>query len=488
MPSDVAQLLSEMGPSLSSALIVKLTKRGLSQAAARQRISRALDVKRLDGLTFPNRAQFLFLRQHSRKREFYDNLVRALKDNRTSGGRALIALGARGGAIPLAHFPAASGLPVENARGQLSASTVLKQLTDVELISITPTPDGDVVGLRGVSSISHRRRAVLIAEDVILGAIRPWLINLGWTSSQAVSVRAARFDPKFGQFRFDLVGPSYLNSIVEFRNGRPLNGFIVADTLLDRQIKVQDLDPFFAKLSVLQNQKRSTRFQSMFIADRFEPDALNLLRARGCIVGRPENIFGVEIANQLKELITTLERAADLLKSDPSEVFKLMARIAKLEGTSSNLRGVVLELMIAHLFTLDGYSIDIREQVRSMGGDVAEIDVKATKRNEIICVECKGKSPGRLVSRNEIEIWLGKTIPRIKNWFKSRHDIPPKRRFEFYVSTDYDDDANALIRQLSSSEDQAVKFYRGSDVVDKLRQNRETSLIDIFKEQFGWTV
>lgn len=478
-------MVSQMGPSLSSDLIEKLLKMGFSHAAARQRISRARDVKRLEGVTFPNRAQFLFLHRQAGKREFFENLVLALKKNRTSCGRALIALESRGGAVPLGHFPAAAGLPVEKARGQLSSSTVLQQLRDVGLVTITRTPDGDIVGLRGSPLLAQRRRATLIVENVILGAIRPWLINLGWTSTNSVIVRDSKSVPKFGQFRFDLVGPSYLSSITDFRNGRQLNGFIVADVLLDRQIQVKELDPFFAKLAVLRSQKRSTRLQPMFIADGFQPEALNQIRGRGCIVGRPENIFGSEIAEQLRELVSTLDQAADRLNKDPNAVFDLMTRIARLEGASLNLRGVVLGLIIARLFQLDGYSVDIREQIRSSGGDAAEIDVRASKRNEIVCVECKGKSPGSFVASPDIEIWINKTIPRIKNWCRNRSDIPGEPRFEFYVSTDYDQEASELIRGLEASGDKSLKFYRGHDVVNRLRQNREGSLIEIFREQFG---
>jgi hypothetical protein len=159
-----------------------------------------------------------------------------------------------------------------------------------------------------------------------------------------------------------------------------VNGFIVGDILLDRNITLTDLDPFFSKLAVLWSQKRPTRFQPMFIGDRFDPDALRVLRAKGCIVARPETIFGVEIAKQLRELIRTIERAAEEVTKDPNSVFQLIAKIAKLEGSSLNLRGVVLELIVAHLFRLDGYNIDIRRQVRSAGGDLAEIDVQASKK------------------------------------------------------------------------------------------------------------
>lgn len=486
MKDEVAHILAITGPTLSSTLVQRLVQQGFTQDAARKRVSRARGaVRRLEGVIFPNREQFLFLAKQLDKRDFRQNLSSALQETRTSYGRGLVALKARRGALPAEHFSAAAGLPVENAKGQISSSRVLGELQKVGLVTITRTLEGEVIGLRDSPLMSKRRRAALIVEDVALSALRPWLVNLGWTSSKALTIRAPKSSPKFGQYRFDLVGPTYLSALTEFCKKKVVNGFIVGDILLDRNVTLRDLEPFFAKLAVLWSQKRSTRFQPMFIGDRFYPDALKLLRSKGCLVARPETIFGVEIAKQLRELIRTIERAAEEVTKDPNSVFRLIAKIAKLEGSSLNLRGVVLELIVAHLFRLDGYSIDIRRQVRSIGGDLAEIDVQASKKKELVCVECKGKSPGVMVGLGEIESWINKTIPRIKSWLKGRDDTPAKRLFEFYASTGYDDEALAFIREFNeSSSSQGIRFHNGDDVISKLRENSESSLIEIFREHF----
>ena len=121
--------------------------------------------------------------------------------------------------------------------------------------------------------------------------------KINWTSPTATQVRSRRIVPKFGQFRWDLVGPSYLNSIIHFENQKRVNGFIVADVLLDVNITTADLEPFFAKWAALTNQRRATRFQPIFIGESFESDALRQLRSNGAVIARPETLFGPDIAN-----------------------------------------------------------------------------------------------------------------------------------------------------------------------------------------------
>ena len=64
----IERILETEGPLLSSRLCAILEKRGLSGAAARQRISRANDefgdVKRLQGLVFPRGVRFLYHNSH----------------------------------------------------------------------------------------------------------------------------------------------------------------------------------------------------------------------------------------------------------------------------------------------------------------------------------------------------------------------------------------------------------------------------------------
>jgi hypothetical protein len=436
---------------------------------------------------FPNREAFLFINEQLGKPEFYERLASTLKETGSSYGRALIGLAARGGVMSAKQFPVAAGLPVERAKGQVPHFFVEQRLIELGLIIRSPSPDGDVVSLWDCSPTNDRRHASEVVEDIALGALKVWLAKVGWTSPKAIAVRSHGHGslPKFGQFHWDLVGPCYLASLVGYRAGKIVNGFIVGDILLDRDITLEDLRPFLAKWDVLQNQKRATRFQPLFVADWFTPEALHELRTRGCFVGMLTTLFGEEVAKQLHELVGTIQHAAAAVTNNPQAVFDLLSKVAKIEGAALNLRGVVLELIIGHLFRLLGYQIDIRQQVESEDHERAEIDVKATNRREVVCVECKGKGPNALVDAPEIQEWLDKPLVRIKSWLKLASSLPESRRFEFYASTDYTEDAKRLIAQVQAAhKKQPISFLTGADVLNKLKDQKEKALGDIFREQF----
>jgi hypothetical protein len=69
---------------------------------------------------------------------------------------------------------------------------------------------------------------------------------------------------------------------------------------------------------------------------------------------------------------------------------------------------------------------------------------------------------------------------------KISNELPAQKRFEFYSSTDYAEDAKALISEIERTHKrQPISFYNGKDLISKLRADHETALIDIFREQFG---
>lgn len=487
MPKSIESILAEYGPSISSRVVDMLSGNGLTRTAARQQISRSIsrgDVKRLRGINFPNQEAFLFLAGQFGNKTFRDNLVEALISTGSSYGRALLGLKARGGAVLSSEFSTASGLPIARAKGQVQHDFVESKLLELGLIIKSDTPDGCVIGLQDENLISKHRRATLVVEDILLSALKSWLMRVGWTSSGTPKIRSAGA-PQFGQFRWDLVAPSFLHGLRTYKDKKLVNGFIVADIILESEITIDNLRTFFSKCDVLIHQRRATRFQPMFIANSFSPEALHELRSRGYFIGRPETLFGEDIAKSLSELVSIIENAAGAITHNPTAVFDLVGKIAKLEGASLNLRGVVIELLVAHLFQLQGYRIDIRQQIRSKENEPAEIDIKATNRQEVVCVECKGKSPGILVDASEIQEWLDKPLIRIKSWLKLTTTLPQKRRFEFYASTGYTDDAKTLIHHIKMTHTkQPIEFLEGRDVLNKLHAQKESALTNIFREQF----
>lgn len=209
------------------------------------------------------------------------------------------------------------------------------------------------------------------------------------------------------------------------------------------------------------------------------------LRKRGFIIGTTSNLFGNEIAEALRELISTLCHAAAAVAQDPDSVFDLLSRLSKVEGASLNLRGVVLEFIVGRLFSLKGYNIDIRQKVRASNGQEAEIDVKARNPKEVVCVECKAKAPGKPVELEEVKEWVEEKLPRIKNWLGQFPSLPQQKRFEFCISGNYTEEAEEYADNVARQHrKQPISFLTGREIVDELRDYKQTSIVRIFDEQF----
>lgn len=488
MPNLILDYLRENGPTRSSEIVAELLRDGVAEDAARQRISRLRDpIKRLGGINLPNREAFLFIDGEYGSERFWHRLTEAMIDSGSAYGKAMLGLEARGGSVQHTQFPVASGLPVQNAKGHLLHSLVESKLLELRLIHKLETPAGTEITTEPLSGIRARRRAAIAVEDIVLSALRTWLIKMAWSSTNTVKLRDAESVPQFGQFAFDLVAPSYLASIRRHSNARMLPGYIVGDILLDRAVSTRDLQPFINKWDVLAAQARSTTIQPIFVADWMEEDALRILRAKGAFTAIPAVLFGEDAARDLRELTNTIENAAAAVSSSPNKVFELLARLSKLEGAAQNLRGVVIEMFVAHLFKGKGADclIEIRKLVRDDENQQAEIDVFRWDKKESVCCECKGKSPGTLVGVDEIQEWMDTAVPRIKRWLKRQTHLPETKRFEFYSSTDYTDDARKLIGEIERSHrKQPIVFLTGRDVITQLQDRKESALVTIFREQF----
>jgi hypothetical protein len=488
MKEDIENLIAELGPTLSSNVVGPLTAKGIDARTARQQVSRARgNVMRLKGMTFPNRESFLYHKDQYQSDDFKANLAEALESSGSAYGRLLMGLAARGGTAPTKFLPIISGQPILNAKKQILHSVVESRVEAKSLIQKAQIGDTDMTLLWNVDQPSDRRRAVMIVEDIVLASIRTWFMKVGYTSSNAPTVRGLHAPlPTFAQFAWDLVAPSYLHSIRGYADKKVVNGFIVADILLGREVTLKDLSGFLNKWNAIAFQKRSTRFQPVFIADLFHADALQLLRERGCMVAIPEIIFGEEAAKQLMSLANTIENAAKLIRENPEAVFKLMNQISRWEGASLNTRGIILEMMVGSLYTSSGYTIMFRQQVKDNDGKRAEIDVKAVNKAEAVCCECKAYGPGKLINKDEVKDWVDRCQPRIKEWLETHSaTLPQSKRFEFYVSTDYTPDARAYADSITATHrKQPVVFLSGVEIQKKLRAMNESALIEAFREQF----
>jgi len=486
MPQGIREMLFQNGAMLSSDIAERLDAEGVTPEAIRKRISRAgPPVSRLKGVNFPNKEAFLFIDGDFGTPDFKSHLEEALIKTGTSYGRALLGIAARHGAVCERDLPAATGLPVRPTKRQILCSAAIEKLKQLGLLIPEAGTEQVVFATYGSPGMTPRLRAIRVAEDIMLMATRSWLVRAGFSSTNVVSVRIDGRTPLTGPYGWDLCCPTYLSGIATRTSSTVRPGSLVCDVILGRHLAINDLKPFIAKCDSLIHQRRESRLQPMIIADSFERAALDMLRTRGTFIARPEAILGADTARDLRQLIDTIANAAMSVTSSPDKVFELVGRMSRLEGAALNLRAVVLELIMAHLYKEDGLFIEIRKKIRDSKGQTAEIDIMASSHSNIYFCECKGMAPGSLVNRDTIDTWESKKLPRIKEWFKTSPYRDHRAEFRFYASTGYADEALMLIADLAlKHRKQPISFLNGVDILGTLEKRRESALIDVFNEQF----
>jgi hypothetical protein len=237
----IEAILSKFGPMTTSKATGILQRRAISPDAARQRVNRrGRTVKTLNGLPFPKRARFIYLDSQYGTERYWSALNKAIHEANPPYAAALSGLRARGGICLRKHFDIISGSPILQ-KGQVASSIVLKRLEDVRLIETLEIDGiGVCIALRGMGNNSYyeskRLRARLLAEGVVLDAIRLWAGRMNMASPIATSIRDQEPAPKFVTFRFDLTGPTYLRPMVTWRKSKPTPGFFVADVLLGQEL------------------------------------------------------------------------------------------------------------------------------------------------------------------------------------------------------------------------------------------------------------
>ena len=492
--SDVERILRDVGPALSSHVAAALQQRlGLSANTARQRVARrTAPVQSLD-LPFQRGATFLYLPHQYRTGGFVRALGDALEANSGAYARALQALGGRGGIMPKAHLLAAAGLG--DASGQMSPELVVERLVRAEVLTELEV-SGQGVCVAFVASddrdeLIHRMKARLVAEDVLLDAVREWARNLALGSFESFRLRNGPAVPTVGRFAWDMTAPSYLSGVTSWdsKASKPRPGFLVADALLGGEIDERAVRPFLYKCSTLR-QMKSIRCLQVFLADSFSREALMRLREQGVIPGSVHTLFGADVAKALKALIAVLTQTA-ATAVDPAQFDILFASLGRFEGAAGRLRGALFEFVAAALLHEDGWhEIVINKLYRLAGKAVAEVDVRALKDDVLLFVECKGIAPGTVLDDQEVKDWLDRRIPVVVERTRSSEEHAHYQlQFELWVTGELSADAVAMIRARQEAVRPTrykidVRFGVNLATMATAHKRRQPALLAVLRDHF----
>jgi hypothetical protein len=490
--SHVAKYLRAHGPSLSSDLVRDFGEEGVRDDAVRKRIERAKasdGVRVLAGLRLPHGDSFLYLQGQYGSEAFWRALVSALDRCNSAYGLLVQAMVARGCALALDEVPIVSGSPVAMNR-QLTADHVVEGLRATGLVELDEAAgvltfcaeapwrwtDG-----RGVAA----RR---VAEDVLRGAVGAWAARLGFASPNQLDTGESGALPRFGQYAWHVAGPCYLHPLVGRGDDGAVPGFFVADVSVGAELTPGQVRPFVTKCERMRAQASQRPFLAMLVADWYTDEALALGRGRGLMLVTPHGLFGREAAEALRQLLNTLSNAAAVAATNPDEIADLFAKLSKVEGAASNLRGPLFELIAAHcLHRRDGSHIEWGVSVRDpKSGEPAEIDVLGSRPGQKVwAIECKGVEPGGRVGLDVVKDWLTRQVPRIKRWLDSRVESTVERAFEIWTTGTFDDDAvEYLATRKAATKKYELDWRDGEDVKALARAAGSKALRDTLREHY----
>lgn len=496
MSDIIEEFLSNNGPCLSSEITAHLvTTLNISPVAARKRVSRLTgNVRRLSYITFPRKAQFMYLEQQFGSPYYWVKLVDVLMQTNTAYGHAIAALRQRGGVIPERFFPIICGAPIKQQK-HLSPETIFTRLNEAGLLKRVTLPSlGDCISIVQsddyYDSLAPMVRTRLITEGFLLTAVRDWLRKLGIVSYGKVATREDDALPRVGTFAWDLTAPSYLGPMVKAtKDGKDKPGFVVCDVHLGDRVTIEGVKPFINKCRTLRSLRNVGSCLQIFVAGEFDGDAFQLLKQNGIIPATPKNLFGEEVAAGLRELSTVLNKAAMLSTIDPLQFDDLFTKLGKIAGASNQLRGTLFEYLAAELMRKSGANPVRLNRIYKSGKDEAEADVIAEHQDRsVIFIECKGHDPYGETPHSEVKRWLQHNVPiffKVRNEHQDWKNIP--LHFEFWTtapltqeSLDFLENAKNEIKNTRYT----ISWREGPEILSLCQQTKDKGLTTAYKKHF----
>lgn len=455
--NNVEMILREDGPSLSSDLSKKLVERfGLSPDAARKQVSRGCpEMHRLYGMNFTRNSKFIYLKKDYCSPYYWSALYNAFRDTNSAYWFAIAALKQRCGPIPYKHFLICCGSPIKQKK-HISPDEILKRLESVGVV-LKKNIDGLGVCVLLRENENHdflvaEQQSRLLAENILIDAVSNWAKNIGMVSYKKLITRNSDSLPQVSTTAWDICGPSYISGLTEFNNSSPSeikSGFFTCDIYLGGKVTINGIEPFIRKCNALRSLKRVGRTLHFFVAEEFHSDAFQAAKRVGIMPATVENLFGIDVANGLKELIKVLNDAAIKISIDPKKFNTLFDSLGKIEGAAGNLRGVFFEYFVATLIPkiLQSNKIRINVKCKNQSGS-AEADVISEGNGELLFIECKGHRPGGVVDHEEVKKWLHQRVPILKSYAREHPDWKCKKlRFEIWTTGIFSDESIALLSQ-----------------------------------------
>lgn len=495
MSTSVSDLLEKIGPCLTSELAKAMVDGGLSDAAARQRITRAQEeYTRLAGLRFAKNARFIYLEDQYGTRQFWEAIERAFRSSGTAYWGAVTGLRARGGCCLKSQFPVVCGAPLARTR-QLSPDRLLERLCAIQLLEEHEDAESGDVYVR-FNPHSYRKdseaqlKATMLAESIALQAVRDWARKLGFGSYGKFKLRGETELPVVSSIAWDMSAPSYMRPLARMEGGAIKPGFFVCDINLRALTTEDEVGLFVRKHNLASAPKNVAPIMPFLVGDVFSQRAFDLARQSGIAATTIESLFGRDTAKALRDLIGLLSNSGATAAVNPGHLSDVLNALTKIDGAANNLRGAVFELVIGSLAKdiEGGYLVVGDKRHELLTGRKAEIDVLLDRPDDqpVLIVECKSKIPGAIVSLEEAQHWLGDRVPLICTILEqdSRYD-GRAFHFELWSNGPFNTDATSWLKDQPSDYGRYTVSWRDGAALKTYANGAQSSAIrKILKEHY----
>lgn len=491
--NQIVMLIEQNGPMRSATLKDFLIKLGVSEVAARQRISRAHlsgSIKAFLGLKLPKKENFLFLESQFDTYHFWQKLLVALTETNSAYGIALNSLISRGG-VNKSYFCIVSGAP-KKLKKHLSSNQILLELINSKFLKLENCGSDEkyiVLDTNGnldsfnISDIQINNRI----DQILVDCIFEWVRNLGLASYNSIEKRSIIEIPDFGNFYWDITAPSYVLPVASYDKGKLLNGFLVINAshsnLDDKGIKY-----FIKKCETIRSMPKIRPFLPILVAENFSPEAFKIGKQNGIIFTTPKILFGIEASESLKKLKNILENATEKASSDPKGILNLLNEISKIEGAAFNVRGALFEMVVGNIVQNgEGGAIEISKKYKAGKNIKVEVDVQLLKGSHLIInYECKGYLPTNKVNAEEIKTWIDIKINKIYEEIRSNSSFSNRKiEFEFWTSGQFEDDALIILTEKSKKVNKySIKWMDGQSILKYARAKNNSTMIEILNQHY----
>ena len=483
----IVNALNFLGPCRSSKLAEYLKKKeGISDIAARQRISRCRLVMRFPILLLPNKEKFVYLKKQRKSKDFLLKLHKALKETNSVYGMAIDSLSIKGGIVKTSEFSVISGAPIA-LKKQVTTDIVAKNLEKAGIIQKLKDSEINYYSLKPPFETKSivQYQSLFIAEHILLNGVKEWARKLGLVSYNKVKIRGDKETRKVGQFAWDLTGPSYLLPLKTPSSNKP--GFLVIDVFGKGVLKEDHIKYFVRKVQLLQASIKNIKLLPILVAEAFDSSALKYGRGKGVILASIKNLFGLQVAEGISTLIETLNNSEAIAIKDPKKLVKVLKNLSQMEGAVGNLRGTFFELISVYLAKKGAESIDHAVKIIDpKTGKPTDIDVfRVIHKTEVMCIECKGKGPGGVVEIDEVDKWL-KLLPAFKDYITKQDRFKQSKiSFELWSTGIFSDEA---IKKLKTEKKKRVKssigWKDGTEILSMARSMKEQGIVRALNEHY----